>query len=183
MVNRYLLIIFTCRWLDSVLRFPQVTRARALGNFCRPVRPQISSFFIDTAKVQKFQKTTKFFRQKSTQKSTHLIFDPRILSSCHFVICQNRNQTPQFYPQYNKNIFLLYCEEWQSIQKWKWQMTIDNHDNVIFSHNEVAWLFCCQCPISCQITWFLCLKCKKGIKPTLFLHQIKDICVPLQGNM
>lgn len=33
--------------------------------------PQISSFFVDNAKVRKFQGSSKFNRQKSTQKSTH----------------------------------------------------------------------------------------------------------------
>ena len=50
----WMLIIFTYRGFDSILRFPYETRARALGNFCRPVRPQISSYFVDHANVRIF---------------------------------------------------------------------------------------------------------------------------------
>ena len=49
----------------------------------------------------------------------------------HLVICQNRNQTPpQFRPQYNKNIFLLYCEQWQSIKNENDQMTFWPNDHI-----------------------------------------------------
>ena len=62
--------MFTFRRMDSVFGFAQETIACALCNFCCPVRPQISSFFFDNAKVQKIQSTSKLYRQKSTQKST-----------------------------------------------------------------------------------------------------------------
>ena len=69
MVNK-LLINFSRLRNDSILCFPEETIACAPCNFCYPVRPQISSFFVDNAKVRKIQGTSKFIRQKSTQKST-----------------------------------------------------------------------------------------------------------------
>ena len=72
MVNK-LLINFTLSLNDSVFGFALETGASRAGNFCCPGMPQISSFFFDNAKVQKFQSTSKLFRQKSTQKSTQLI--------------------------------------------------------------------------------------------------------------
>ena len=50
-----MLDIFTYLRLDSILRFPQETRARALGNFCRLVRPQISSALLTMQKYENFR--------------------------------------------------------------------------------------------------------------------------------
>ena len=69
-VNK-LLIVFTCLRNDSVFGFAYVSGASRADNFCCSGRPQISSFFFDNAKVRKNQITSKFFRKKSTQKSTH----------------------------------------------------------------------------------------------------------------
>ena len=72
-VNK-LLNVFTYLRNDSVFGFALETGASRAGNFCCPGRPQISSFFFDIAKVQKFQSTSKLFFKKSTQKSTLRFF-------------------------------------------------------------------------------------------------------------
>jgi len=86
MVNK-LLINFSRLRNDSILCFPEETIARALCNFCYPVRPQISSFFVDNAKVQKNQSTSKYIRQKSTQKSTLLFVLPENVVIWSIVNC------------------------------------------------------------------------------------------------
>ena len=70
-----LLINFTYLRLDSILRFPYETRARALGNFCRPVRPQISSASLTMQRYEIFRCKTivagDYFRFISNVKMTN----------------------------------------------------------------------------------------------------------------
>jgi hypothetical protein len=56
-VNK-LLNVFTYLRNDSVFGFALETGASRADNFCCSGRPQISSFFFDNAKVQKFRGTT-----------------------------------------------------------------------------------------------------------------------------
>ena len=59
---------FTYLRNDSVFGFAQETDASRADNFCCLGRPQISSFFIDIAKVQNFQYASKLFLQKKHAK-------------------------------------------------------------------------------------------------------------------
>ncbi len=63
--------LFTRLRINSVFGFAWETLTSRADNFCCPGRLQISYFFFDSAKVQKFQSTSKLFFKKSTQKSTH----------------------------------------------------------------------------------------------------------------
>ena len=83
-VNK-LLKVFTYLRNDSVFGFAQETDASRADNFCCLGRPQISSFFIDIAKVQNFQCASKLFFKKSTQKSTlpEMPFDLLQCYSCY----------------------------------------------------------------------------------------------------
>ena len=65
-----MLINFTHLRNDFIFGFTWETSACGAGNFCRPGRPQIPSFFFDDAKVRKFHAPSKLFFKKSTQKST-----------------------------------------------------------------------------------------------------------------
>ena len=51
-----LLNIFASSRRNADLRIPWVASVREEGNFCFLVRPQFSSFFVDNAKVTKFQR-------------------------------------------------------------------------------------------------------------------------------
>ena len=54
-----MLIIFTYLRIDSVFGSPEETFTRAQGKFCWLGGPQISSFFIDNAKVLIFHVHSK----------------------------------------------------------------------------------------------------------------------------
>ena len=60
-----MLIIFSCLGFHAFLRFPEVASARAQGNFCSPVRPQISSFLLDIAKVRIFPDANRILPSSS----------------------------------------------------------------------------------------------------------------------
>ena len=68
MVNK-LLIVFTCRRNDSFCALPRKQLPARHAIFVTQLGRKFR-LFLDNAKVQKIQSTSKFYRKKSTQKST-----------------------------------------------------------------------------------------------------------------